>query len=430
MLNRRRGLRWAVVAVAMALAVFAAAPGMSLALDCEGRAIDGGCLFTNADGVPMWDFVRDKDLQAIGYPISQRWGEGPFTLQAFQKVILQWDPVAVRMNYYNTLDVLADVYPHVELPNVPAHQVLAADLGADFGMVIRNHLAILEQNAKIKERFLAEPDWLNLYGLPVRYEAREVEGNPEGLQVLRTQRTVFEVWNAPAPGTSVGALNLQNVPDKVKRLSNVIIPDAAEAPVTVCDVPGLPRFTLTTIESAPTAAHTSDREALVALYNATGGANWENNNNWLSEAPIGRWHGVTTDRSGRVTELHLDQNELSGEIPVVLGCLSSLRELILSRNELRGTIPAELGSLSRLKRLWLGGNELSGKIPAELGSLSDLVGLGLSDNQLSGEIPGQLGSLSRLKWLWLGSNELSGEIPMALGSLSNLEELDLALRKL
>ena len=74
----------------------------------KASALDDGCLFTitggdtpdpddgyavtNADDVPLWDFVRERDLQAIGYPISQRWVNGPFTLQAFQKVILQWDP--------------------------------------------------------------------------------------------------------------------------------------------------------------------------------------------------------------------------------------------------------------------------------------------------------------------------------------------------
>ena len=49
----------------------------------------------------------------------------------------------------------------------------------------------------------------------------------------------------------------------------------------------------------------SDRAALVALYNATGGANWGNNGKWLSNAPMGEWHGVTTDSDGRVTHLDL-----------------------------------------------------------------------------------------------------------------------------
>ena len=35
-----------------------------------------------------------------------------------------------------------------------------------------------------------------------------------------------------------------------------------------------------------------DRAALVALYRDTDGANWTDNINWLSDAPIGEWHGV------------------------------------------------------------------------------------------------------------------------------------------
>ena len=58
----------------------------------------------------------------------------------------------------------------------------------------------------------------------------------------------------------------------------------------------------------------TEREALVALYNATGGPNWEGNNNWLSDVPISEWEGVTTDDNGRVTQLNLRWNQLSGEV--------------------------------------------------------------------------------------------------------------------
>ena len=175
----------------------------------------------------------------------------------------------------------------------------------------------------------------------------------------------------------------------------------------------------------------TDRAALVALYEATDGANWNDNANWLSDRPIGDWHGVTTDRGGRVTELALSWNQLSGEIPGELGSLTKLQLLWLSWNRLSGEIPAELGNLSKLVELRIGGgdplyNQLSGEIPAELGNLSSLRELHLWGNQLSGEIPGELGSLTNLEWLGLSDNQLSGEIPSELGSLSNLELLDLA----
>ena len=170
----------------------------------------------------------------------------------------------------------------------------------------------------------------------------------------------------------------------------------------------------------------SDREALVALYNATGGANWTNNTNWLSNEPLSSWYGVNTTIYGRVTRLYLPENELSGEIPVELGVLADLQELQLHQNRLSGEIPVELGSLTSLTLLYLHQNELSGEIPVELGNLTYLQQLDLSQNMLSGEIPVELGNLTSLYVLSLWGNELSGEIPVELGNLTNLQELHLS----
>ena len=168
-----------------------------------------------------------------------------------------------------------------------------------------------------------------------------------------------------------------------------------------------------------------DRAALVALYNATGGANWTNNDGWLTNTPIGQWHGVTTDGNGRVTSLDLNDNQLSGTIPTQLGNLANLEELLLTRNQLTGTIPAELASLTGLDILALGGNQLTGTIPTWLGNLANLEELYLWENELTGTIPSELDSLSNLELLSLSSNQLTGEIPPELGSLSNLVELSL-----
>ena len=173
-----------------------------------------------------------------------------------------------------------------------------------------------------------------------------------------------------------------------------------------------------------------DREALVQLYNALDGENWNNNANWLTELPIRQWHGVTNDASGRVTRLLLESNGLAGELPKELGSLSNLKRLELANNYLTGEIPRELGNLSDLETLLLGSNStyaggLSGRIPKELGNLSKLEALNLKFNQLTGEILAELGNLTSLETLVLDHNRLSGEIPAELGSLSNLRSLEI-----
>ena len=167
----------------------------------------------------------------------------------------------------------------------------------------------------------------------------------------------------------------------------------------------------------------SDHDVLVALYFATGGWNWQESDNWLTQVPLEEWYGVGTDSAGRVTDLSLGGNELAGEIPRELGGLTNLRDLYLSGNQLTGEIPRELGGLTNLRVLYLGGNQLTGEIPPELGGLGGLESLSLWANELAGEIPRELGGLTNLQVLSLGDNQLTGEIPRELGGLTNLRVL-------
>ena len=170
-----------------------------------------------------------------------------------------------------------------------------------------------------------------------------------------------------------------------------------------------------------------DRDVLVSLYNATGGAHWRYANNWLSDKPLGEWYRVWVNLDNRVTQLNLDQNSLDGTLPAELGHLGKLTLLDLGRNRLSGDIPPEIGLLVHLTSLDLRRNQFSGEIPPEIGLLVHLTRLDLGANRLNGVIPPGIGSLVNLTRLDLGTNLLSGEIPTEIGRLLNLTSLNLGI---
>jgi len=227
-------------------------------------------------------------------------------------------------------------------------------------------------------------------------------------------------------------------------------------------VTGVAEGTATITASSGSASGTSeiavqnpDRAALVALYEATDGPNWVSSDNWLTDAPLAEWHGITTDPFGRVVRLdlagrwdsearvwvrhgltgsipselasltqlrtlHLDSNRLTGSIPPELGNLSNLRELNLYNNDITGPIPPEFGNLTKLTGLWLGNNDVTGPIPPRIGELVAIESLSLFNNRLDGPLPSELGNLSRLRDLHVSGNRLEGPVPPEIGGLGEL----------
>ena len=167
----------------------------------------------------------------------------------------------------------------------------------------------------------------------------------------------------------------------------------------------------------------SDRDILKIFHDATGGPNWIDQNNWLTDAPLRDWYGVTVDGEGQVSGLSLWNNSLTGRLPPELGNLAELTYLRLSYNDLTGPIPPQLGNLAELTYLWLTSNDLTGPIPPELGNLAALTSLGLESNGLTGSIPPELGNLTKLTSLGLWNNGLTGSIPPELGNLAELTYL-------
>lgn len=204
--------------------------------------------------------------------------------------------------------------------------------------------------------------------------------------------------------------------------------------------------------SANAAIPSSERDALVALYQSTGGASWSERTNWLGEPGTEcDWYGIDCDETGaNVTEVSLYANNLEGSVPASIANLTKVRYLLLGNNDLHGPIPPQIGQLAQLERFYgdaagftgnipqsfaslkkltflnLRSNSLSGTLPAFVGDYPDLEELYLDGNQFSGAIPADLAKLTKLKHLELANNRFTGTIPAALGSLPQLQTLTLS----
>ena len=121
-------------------------------------------------------------------------------------------------------------------------------------------------------------------------------------------------------------------------------------------------------------ADPKDREALTEFYETTNGDEWTDNSGWLSDEPLNRWHGIST-QDGRVTGISLTANGLTGQVPAAVGDLSELIHLDLSANFLAGDLPESLRSLRKLDTLLITENDLSGCVPETLRDtrVSDII---------------------------------------------------------
>ena len=134
----------------------------------------------------------------------------------------------------------------------------------------------------------------------------------------------------------------------------------------------------------------TDREILEIFYEVTGGDEWADNTNWLSDADLNEWFGVNADE-GKVRGIWLPANNLVGVIPPELGSLDELFILGLRGNKLSGTIPAELSKFDGLRDMFLSRNELHGRVPPELGYTGGLEYLTIDGDQPLRPPPRDLG---------------------------------------
>jgi Leucine-rich repeat (LRR) protein len=167
---------------------------------------------------------------------------------------------------------------------------------------------------------------------------------------------------------------------------------------------------LLTVFSSCLAVTENERNALLSIYQSTGGDNWSNNLNWGVDDPCNNsWHGIECS-SNHVSEVNLYFNKLVGVLPEVFGDLPNLTAIRVSSNGLYGPLPKSLSMCNNtLIYAELGSNLFSGEIPIEFGYLKTLMIMSLDGNDLSGPVPCSFGGLVKLRVMRLFDNRLSGQ---------------------
>ncbi len=175
-----------------------------------------------------------------------------------------------------------------------------------------------------------------------------------------------------------------------------------------------PSNTVTVVIDAPVVIE-QDSLALVDLYNSCGGPNWLHHDQWL-EGPVAEWEGVVAENT-RITQLWLQINNVTGDIPESIGDLTGLEKLHLESNSIT-SIPDNIGDLTALTEFWIGWNPIT-NIPESIGDLSNLEQLHIGFTDL-GTLPETFGNLTNLTWLAAGDAGLNS-LPESFGNLVSLE---------
>lgn len=202
--------------------------------------------------------------------------------------------------------------------------------------------------------------------------------------------------------------------------------DINEKPLREPDENEIKNF-ISSINKLHVSEYQSERDALIAIYEAANGKNWHNKTNWCkANVPVSNWYGVTVAADYVFT--------YGGKILRVMGHVTELNlrhnNIYCSKDDSNGFISPRIKDLTKLRALRLEYNFIQGHIPDELYELKELERLYLQFNQLEGGINTKIGQLTKLRWVQLDHNHLSGAIPSSFANLANLERLCLHLNNL
>lgn len=185
----------------------------------------------------------------------------------------------------------------------------------------------------------------------------------------------------------------------------------------------------------------SEKQALLDIYKATDGANWEEDCLWdLSKTPD-KWLGVTI-KEGHVRGLSLSRFGLHGTLPgKAFAALPHLEEIFVDQNrdkkrerELSGPVPEEIMQLKKLKILFLGSCAFTGKLPS-LNTLTSLEYLSIEMINLKNDPDGfsatlpDFEKLPNLVYFDASFSGLEGTISKGIGKCKNLILFDISCNR-
>ncbi|HEY2593513.1 MAG TPA: hypothetical protein VGK33_06410, partial [Chloroflexota bacterium] len=139
---------------------------------------------------------------------------------------LQWRPELKSFNFLNTFDLMHDRGLDAWLSayrQTPPPLDTAPDKGLPFAGVTARHLALLDKVPRpLKDAFLADPDWLDHYGLPVSTQ------EDQSSVVVRAQRAALQYWKVDVPWAKSGTVTVANGGDLAKEAG--VFPSPAGTP--------------------------------------------------------------------------------------------------------------------------------------------------------------------------------------------------------
>lgn len=199
------------------------------------------------------------------------------------------------------------------------------------------------------------------------------------------------------------------------------------AVVTVKETVGNTEKTVNVSQEALPLGHKADSLALVAIFNATGGAqNWHADRVWDLTQPMDKWYNVKLNEAGRVTQVNLANGTVTAPwtLPAAVGDLTEMTNFRIIGCQLTGAIPEEVYNLTKLVSFYLTKNTPTWTLSAKIAGMTDLKDLYIDQNaNLTGPLPKELGQLKKLVNINVAQTGISGSIPAEMSGCSSLANL-------